>query len=209
MLNPTTYENSWPWLHVTAIIFTICNTGLLFVLLGLVLVGHTHNTPTVKEEMSLFLPVVTEAPSFTYVPPPPYDYSDHPTKAVRLNNPGNVMRHPKIVWAGAAPAQKDKTLCTFSSPEYGIRAIGKILLTYQTRYNCDTISKIITRYAPPHENKTEEYAAFVASKVGVGVDSPIDVKECIVPFVSAIMEYETGTGDLYPQEAFTLLAEGE
>lgn len=47
----------------------------------------------------------------------------------RNNNPGNIRHGSK--WQGLSAEQTDKDFCQFISPEYGIRAIYKLLQTYQ------------------------------------------------------------------------------
>ena len=203
--------HGWPWLHVALVFFTMLNTGLLLTLLaaGFARTHESATNPTAIAAAPLFLSVDREFPMFVYVAEslPAPDYKNHPAKAVKLNNPGNVKRNPKTVWAGAAAVQKDRTICTFDSPEYGIRAIGKILVNYQKKYKCDTIRKIVTRYAPAHENDTERYIAFVSRKLGIKPDKAFNVRQHLTPLVKAIIAYETGASITYPQEAYILLAE--
>lgn len=47
----------------------------------------------------------------------------------RNNNPGNIRHGSK--WRGLSIEQADREFCQFVSPEYGIRAIYKLLQTYQ------------------------------------------------------------------------------
>ena len=63
----------------------------------------------------------------------------------RNNNPGNIRHGAK--WQGLASTQTDKDFCQFISPEYGIRAIYKLIQTYQKKYGLNTIKTIIYRYA--------------------------------------------------------------
>ena len=87
------------------------------------------------------------------------------SRGIRNNNPGNI-RHG-IDWDGLDKDQsKDEEFSQFSTPEYGIRAMFKILKTYNDKYNLNTIEGIINRWAPPIENDTEAYINFVSSKVG-------------------------------------------
>jgi hypothetical protein len=77
------------------------------------------------------------------------------TRGFRNNNPGNIRHGSK--WKGLKEVQDDKSFCSFVSVEFGIRAIFKLLDTYSTKYDLNTIENIISRYAPPSENATSNY----------------------------------------------------
>ncbi|WP_319780799.1 structural protein [Maridesulfovibrio sp.] len=111
-------------------------------------------------------------------------------RGIRNNNPGNIRHGAK--WDGFAEVQADHAFCTFISPEYGIRAMGKILLTYQRKYGIDTVAGIIGRWAPPNENDTGAYAAYVAKRIGVDPDDNISVFSNLQGLVLAIIQYENG-----------------
>lgn len=93
-------------------------------------------------------------------------------KGLRLNNPGNIEKG--LPWKGLAEVQQDDRFATFSTPEYGIRAMCKVLLTYNTNYGDSCISRIITRYAPPSENPTAEYIKNVSEWTGFNADDDLD-----------------------------------
>ena len=77
----------------------------------------------------------------------------------RNNNPLNIRRGEQ--WQGLTDTQPDPEFCRFSSMEMGYRAGAKILLTYYRVFTQKgekfTIRNIISRWAPPNENRTEEY----------------------------------------------------
>lgn len=73
-------------------------------------------------------------------------------RGIRNNNPGN-LRHGEA-WLGLAPVQDDQNFCTFTEMHFGVRALLKTLRTYVERRGCDTVRKIITRWAPENENDT-------------------------------------------------------
>lgn len=110
----------------------------------------------------------------------------------RNNNPGNIRHGSK--WQGLSTLQTDKDFCQFISPEYGIRAIYKLLQTYQKKYCLNTIKKIINRYAPPNENNTEGYIIRASKEIGVEVDNPINtqLKNITIPLAVAIVNIELG-----------------
>lgn len=125
------------------------------------------------------------------------------TKGIRLNNPGNIEKGQK--WQGLADVQADDRFCTFSDPEYGIRAIGKILLTYQTKYKVNTIEAAITRWAPPNENPTAAYIAAVAKGTGIAAKAVIDFnnRDTLYKTIRAIARQENGKdADLIPEGTY-------
>lgn len=118
----------------------------------------------------------------------------NPTCGERNNNPGNIR--PGSPWqgmTGTAKCGSSGEFVVFSSPVYGIRAIGKDLLTKYSR-GLDTVRKIINVYAPPSENLTGSYISAVAKALGVGPDSPLNLTEphTLIGFVRAIIQHENG-----------------
>ena len=112
------------------------------------------------------------------------------SRGIRNNNPGNI-RHG-IDWDGLDEDQsKDEEFSQFSTPEYGIRAMFKILKTYDNKYNINTIEGIINRWAPPIENDTESYIDFLSSKVGKDRSEVLDQEDYIL-LVEAIIHMENG-----------------
>lgn len=112
----------------------------------------------------------------------------------RNNNPGNIR--PGSNWqgmTGTAQCGASGTFVVFSSPVWGIRAIGKDLLTKYSR-GLNTIRKIITVYAPPSENNTNAYIDAVAREVGVSADTLLNMRDVrtITGFVYAIIKHENG-----------------
>lgn len=114
-------------------------------------------------------------------------------RGIRNNNPGNI-RHSAVKWVGQAVEQPDPDFVTFSAPEYGIRAICRILLTYQNIDQCKTIRQLIDRWAPPEENNTEAYIDAVSTSCGIGPDEPANVQlaSVMTPLVFAIIHQENG-----------------
>ncbi len=122
-------------------------------------------------------------------------------RGVRNNNPGNIDFKPgqflRDKWVGEIGIEDhpDARFTTFKKPLYGIRAVGKILLTYQRRYELLTIRQMINRWAPPIENDTDAYEDFVTSRVRMDPDTPIDLPTCPQAFrelTAAIIRMETG-----------------
>ncbi len=113
-------------------------------------------------------------------------------RGIRNNNPGNI-RHGDA-WQGLAEQQTDSSFCVFRSPEYGIRALAKVLLNYEKKYGLNTVRKIVSRYAPENENDTESYIKSVAGQLGVDTDEPITVRDkaTLLVLVKAIIRHENG-----------------
>ena len=95
------------------------------------------------------------------------------TRGIRNFNLGNI-RHSSSRWLGMSPNQTDTQFVQFLSFDYGIRALIILLRNYYVKYNCNTIRKIISRYAPENENSTNKYIDYVSKVVGVSSDSPLD-----------------------------------
>lgn len=114
-------------------------------------------------------------------------------RGIRNNNPGNI-RHGAD-WNGLCPRQEDENFCQFSTPVWGLRAMAKILLTYQRRHKLMTVSGIIGRWAPPVENDTTSYVEHVAAQVGVDPDDFIDLaseRGRFQSLLAAIIRHENG-----------------
>lgn len=116
-------------------------------------------------------------------------------RGLRNNNPGNVRRGPDK-WQGMAPPelQTDPAFVVFETMVWGIRAIARILIRYQDHHALNTIEQLIARYAPPDENKTEGYVAFVAKHTSFNPRETLDLHryEHLRILVEAIVIKEVG-----------------
>lgn len=127
-------------------------------------------------------------------------------RGIRNNNPGNIERN-KTPWRGLCADQSaDTRFCVFDAPEWGIRAMAKILLTYYTRYGLNTVRGIVSRWAPPSENDTDAYVHAVAARLGVRTDERIDVhqRNVMTALIRAITAHENGTAYADTYDAATL-----
>lgn len=123
-----------------------------------------------------------------------------PTRGVRNNNPGNI-RHGDA-WQGMRPEQTDRDFVQFTTPEFGIRALAKTLLSYQAKHGLRTVAQIVARWAPPSENDTAAYIKAVAGAVRVRPDDPLVLTDraVMLPLVRAIIGRENGYSPYTAQE---------
>lgn len=113
-------------------------------------------------------------------------------RGLRNNNPGNIMQGA-TKWEGEVSGH-DPRYASFSSPEAGIRAMGKNLITYQDKYNLRTVEGIVSRWAPATENETGTYVATVAKALGVKPDAEIDLHnaDTLAKITKAMIKVENG-----------------
>lgn len=115
-------------------------------------------------------------------------------RGIRNNNPGNIDRTAEK-WQGmAADQSSDSRFVVFSAPVWGLRALAKVLLSYQRKHGLRTPAAIIGRWAPPVENDTGAYARQVAKALGVGVGDQINLQqpETLQRLLPAIVQHENG-----------------
>lgn len=82
----------------------------------------------------------------------------------RNHNPLNIRKGNN--WQGECSGA-DKEFETFINDAYGLRAGFRVLQHYIKEHKCDTIAKIITRWAPPTENSTNTYIDTVSQRCGI------------------------------------------
>lgn len=124
-------------------------------------------------------------------------------KGIRNKNPGNI-RATNIPWQGKVPFDEntDGEFEQFVSMPYGIRASLVNLRSYINQ-GTNTISKIISKWAPRTENDTDEYIAVVEEFTGIGRNDKIQFNQSdIVPLAWSIFYHENGgayinEGDIY------------
>lgn len=115
-------------------------------------------------------------------------------RGIRNHNPGN-LRKSQTYWMGLAEEQNDPAFYVFSEAKYGLRALYKVLLTYQSKYKLRTTAEIINRWAPPVENDTGAYIKSVCASCGIHADEEINLrkdKALAVRFIAAIVLHENG-----------------
>jgi len=123
-------------------------------------------------------------------------------RGIRNNNPGN-LRVSNSAWQGKIPLSENqdyscpsqaikKEFEQFETYVWGVRAMTKLLSNYINN-GYDTISKIISRYAPSSENNTEAYIQAVSQRTGIGqneilTSSYSDLRVLVI----AMSEHENG-----------------
>ncbi|ROM36918.1 structural protein P5 [Pseudomonas protegens] len=118
-------------------------------------------------------------------------------RGVRNNNPGNIDYSPSNKWNGQLGLEEGVAkprFARFDTPENGIRALGKLLQTYQRVYGLNTVSQIISRWAPSNENDTAAYVKSVERRIGSapGEKIRLTAPEVLKGFVVAIIAHENG-----------------
>lgn len=114
-------------------------------------------------------------------------------RGVRNNNPGNLEASSSNPWVGQTGS--DGRFAKFETPEHGIRALGRNLLSYQ-RQGIDTVGEIINRRAPPTDNNdTAAYIKSVCAQLGVKADQPLDASnpDTLQALCAAIIKHENGS----------------
>ena len=103
-------------------------------------------------------------------------------RGYRNNNPLNI-RISSSNWLGKIPVDKntDGVFEQFETMAHGYRAAMVLLRNYVNKYKCDTLAKIITRWAPANENNTAGYIKRVSKSMGVPADTFIN------PYSQALM----------------------
>ena len=112
-------------------------------------------------------------------------------RGIRNNNPGNIVR-TSGAWEGEV-AGHDGKFKTFATPEQGIAAVSRNLLSYDSK-GLNTVSGIINRWAPPSENNTSQYVSIVSKALGVSPDAKLDMKDpaVLTSLTRAIIQHENG-----------------
>ena len=123
-------------------------------------------------------------------------------RGIRNHNPGNIRKCDKNNWEGLAKEQTDNDFCIFTKPVLGIRALARVLITYQEKHGLHDIESIISRWAPSTENKTGPYIKNVACRTGFDPKKRLDMRNSdhIAPLVKAIIRHENKNQQPYDDE---------
>lgn len=113
-------------------------------------------------------------------------------RGIRNNNPLNIRIGN--TWLGERPNPTDPAFEEFVTMEYGLRAAFLILRRYIRRYKKNTISSIVSTWAPSSENNTLKYIDRVAQMTKLSPDEPIDYydRDTMCKLVAAMALVECG-----------------
>lgn len=113
-------------------------------------------------------------------------------RGIRNNNPLNIRIGN--TWLGERPNPIDPTFEEFVTMEYGLRAAFIILRRYIRRYKKNTITSIVSTWAPASENNTLKYIDRVAALTKIDPTTPIDYydRETMCKLVAAMAQVECG-----------------
>lgn len=119
------------------------------------------------------------------------------SRGARNNNPGNIDYNKSNQWQGQLGLEigvPKPRFARFDTPESGLRALGKLLQTYQSKHGLKTVKQIISRWAPSTENDTEAYVRSVEKRTGTAPGAEVNMKDPKVlrGFTEAIVIHENG-----------------
>lgn len=113
-------------------------------------------------------------------------------RGIRNNNPLNIRIGN--TWLGERANPTDPAFEEFVAMEYGVRAAFIILRRYIKRYRKDTITSIVSTWAPANENNTQRYIDQVSAQMALDPTEPIkyEDKETMCKLVAAMAKVECG-----------------
>ena len=109
---------------------------------------------------------------------------------IAKNNIFNI-RAGSAKWIGMTGTRKG--FVEFDNREHAIRAWLVLMRTYRHRYGCNTIRKIVSRFAPPNENNTEDYIAYCCRVTGLTADEELMTSHDYGHLAVAMAKMETAT----------------
>jgi hypothetical protein len=132
------------------------------------------------------------------------------TRGERNHNPANIEWNERTPWLGQVPdfERTDARFCQFDDDLHGIRALCRVLLTYQRKDGCKTLEDIVNRFAPPDENDTDAYLNDVSERSGIAAHVLLNLEDQanLVAVANAIISHENGRNP-YPPELVTQAAQ--
>lgn len=117
-----------------------------------------------------------------------------PTRGERNKNPGNLDR-AGTQWLGMSADQSgDSRFIVFDDATHGIRALMRVLLSYQRRDGINTVRGIVDRWAPAIENDTPAYIGDMVRETGFAADDILDFTDLatIQALARGLIHHENG-----------------
>ena len=127
---------------------------------------------------------VVQAPAPTPTPTPAP--ADGP-RGIRNNNPGNIRWDGTTNWRGMVAADP-AGFVIFDTPEHGIRAMARILNSYEGR-GVITLAQIVNTWAPPMENNTGAYVTHLARLLNIAPNDRVNDRAGLI---AGIIKHENG-----------------
>lgn len=131
-----------------------------------------------------------------------------PPRGIRNNNPGNLnfVHQPGAVLEPTPLNGTAPRFAKFPTAQTGLSALADQLLRYNTR-GIDTVTGVISMWAPPTENNTKAYIQSVAKSIGVNPDDHLGKfsSKILSGLMHAIIRFENGQ-DPYGQTVDTIAA---
>jgi len=119
-------------------------------------------------------------------------------RGIRNNNPLNIRDNAANNWQGKTGVD-DLDFVVFDDPINGIRAAGKILISYRRRGNY-TIENIINTWSPivgkdangnEYKNNTQNYVDFVERETGINKNQPLQIEDYYL-ILPSMIKFENG-----------------
>ena len=98
-------------------------------------------------------------------------------RGYRNNNPLNVRYDARNAWLGKVMPNTDGAFEQFKTMAHGYRCALYLLRKYIKSYGCNTVRKIVTKWAPPSENPTAAYIQHVCDYSGLTPDMPVGAND--------------------------------
>jgi len=119
----------------------------------------------------------------------------------QTNNPLNIRFTTANHWKGQTSSYHG--FVVFKNTDYGYRAAYVLLCAY-IRKGYDTIRAIVSRYAPPSENDTENYIKYVCSETMISPDAKLKTETqydywTLLLIIAAMARMENGIS-VQPQD---------
>ena len=119
----------------------------------------------------------------------PFTGSDQ-TRGKRNNNPMN-LRQTDINWRGESKEDLDPEFEEFDSMMLGVRAGLRNMRTWFNRGN-KNLEKLISIWAPDHENDTNSYIEFMERETGLDRNEDFEwTNEAVYPIAKAMCQIES------------------
>lgn len=153
------------------------------------LMAALGNQPSASAGESRSQTIYPSVPQVSAAPGNPSD-----PRGIRNNNPLNIEAG-QFTQGMPGFAGSDGRFAKFESPDQGLAAADRLLQTYNQKHGLNTVSGVIGRWAPSSDgNNVGNYAGFVAKKLGVAPDQPLDMDrpEVRQALAVAMAEFENG-----------------